>query len=182
MPRYPQLICNLTDTEKNSSGIYVLRNAHDLRVYVGAAKHLGRACASTRHELRQGRHASRQLQAYAITHGLASLRFEVLELCPVDELPTAKQRQVAAHLATDPAHGFNTLASAGFTQGQVLSDEHRARISAGKVGRPITPRTAEHQEKLASAHRGRTRSPETRAAISAATTGKKKHRKAPPAA
>lgn len=177
MPRYPQLLCNLTDTEKNSPGVYVLRNTHDLRVYVGAAKHLGRACAHTRHELRQGRHASRQLQAYVTAHGLASLRFEVLELCPMGELPTAKQRQVAAHRTTDPAHGFNTLASAGFTQGQVLSDEHRARISRAKKGRPITPRTAEHQEKLAAAHRGRKRSPETCAAISAATTGKPKHKR-----
>jgi|GEM_PF-5604674 len=168
---------NLTAEQRKSVGIYKIRvaakNAEN-RVYVGAARHLGHACSRTRHELRQGRHGSRALQACAAAHGLAALRFEVLELCPEEELPTAKQRQVTAHRATDPAHGFNTLATAGFMQGQVLSDEHRARISAGKRGRPITPRTAAHQEKLAAAHRGRTRSPATRAAISAATRGKPK--------
>ncbi len=169
----------LTDLQATSAGVYALRNTLNARVYVGASKRLLTAFRQTRQDLRRGRHSSDRLQAFVTAHGLAVLRFEALECCPVEALPAAKQRHLDQLQASDPAHGFNILSSAGIAGGQALSSEHRARISQAKKGRAITPRTPEHQEKLAAAHRGRKRSAETCAAISAATAGKPKHRTIP---
>jgi hypothetical protein len=171
------MLDNLTDEQRAGAGVYAIRCKADSRLYVGAGKHLGQAFTRARWELRRGRHGSRQLQAMATAHGLAALSFELLASCPVEELARTKQHYLDTHRATDPAHGLNIVLTAGLLAGQPLSAEHRARISAGKQGRPIRPRTAEHQEKLAAAHRGRTRSPETRAAISAATRGKPKRKR-----
>lgn len=168
----------LTDNDKAQSGVFVIRNTLDSRVYIGATKHLLNAFRQARYDLRTGQHSSDRLQAFATAHGLGMLRFDVLELCPVDQLPAAKQRHLDRYQASAPAHGFNIL-SQPVGAGQQLSPEARARISAGKKGRPITPRTPEHQEKLDAAHRGRKRSAETCAAISAATTGKPKRRTNP---
>lgn len=168
----------LTDVQAASAGVYAIRNTLDERVYIGASKWLLVGLRNVRKDLRAGKHSSDRLQAFATAHGLGVLRFEALELCPLDELPAAKQRHLDHCRASDPTHGFNIL-SAPVGPGQRLSPEGRARISAGKKGRPITPRTVEHQEKLAAAHRGRTRSPETCAAISAATTGKPKPKRLP---
>ena len=168
----------LTDAQATSSGVYALRNTLDARVYIGASKRLLTTFLQARQGLRRGKHNSDRLQAFATAHGLAVLRFDVLEYCPAHELVAAKQRHLDEHQASDPAHGFNIL-SAPVGAGQRLSAEGRARISAGKKGRSIAPRTPEHQEKLAAAHRGRKRSPETCAAISAATAGKPKRRTIP---
>ena len=172
---------NLTAAQRSAAGVYVIQTRARKRVYVGAAQHLGNACNWARSDLRRGQHGCHALQAYASAHRPTALTFEVLAVCPVEELAATKQRYLDQLQACDPAHGFNAL-HPGRPAGQKMSPEARARLSAGKVGRSITKRTPEHQEKLAAAHRGRTRSPETRAAISAATRGKKKHRKPPPAA
>lgn len=167
------LLHSLTDNDKAQPGIFVIRNTRDARVYVGSTKHLLNAFRQARNNLRDGRHNSDRLQAFAAAHGRGVLRFEALELCPVDQLAAAKQRYLDQLQASDPAHGFNVL-GAPVGPGQRLNAEGRARISAGKKGRSIAKRTPEHQEKIAATHRGRTRSPEACAAISAAVRGKPK--------
>ncbi|MBD2769675.1 hypothetical protein IC235_17430 [Hymenobacter sp. BT664] len=158
-PPRTYMLHSLTDNDKTQSGVFVIRNTCDSRVYVGATKHLLNAFRQVRNDLRDGKHSSDRLQAFAAAHGLGVLRFEALELCPVDQMPAVKQRHLDQLQTSDPAHGFNIL-NAPVGPGQRLSSEARARISLGKKGRAITPRTLEHQEKLAAAHRGRKRSPE----------------------
>ena len=63
------LLHNLTNAQKDQSGVFVIRNTLDARVYVGTTQHLGKAANQARYALRAGAHGSDRLQAFVSAHG-----------------------------------------------------------------------------------------------------------------
>ena len=60
----------------------------------------------------------------------------------------------------------------GVCAGTIFTDEHKAKISAARLGKPRKPFTDEHKAKLSAAKLGKTHTAEAKANISAAQLGK----------
>lgn len=76
----------------NASGLYVIRNKLNDRLYIGSAKNLYARRAVHFCELRKGTHHSHRLQHSWNKHGPDSFTFEVLALVPEPDLRDEEQR------------------------------------------------------------------------------------------
>lgn len=73
------------------SGIYVIRNTANGKVYVGSAVNIKGRWAVHKHGLRRGKHHSQRLQRAWNKYGEAAFVLETLELCCVDLLLEREQ-------------------------------------------------------------------------------------------
>jgi group I intron endonuclease len=184
---YMTNVCNLPLPKE--SGIYIIRNTVNSKTYIGSAVNI---------RLRRNRHVShlngnihhcKQLQNFVNKYGVETIFFEVLVLCPKEELIKTEQFYI------DSLHPeFNGSKTAGSTLGNRYSeetnnkkrlallgrkhsDERRKRMSEAKKGKPSPkrgiPMTEEQKEKLRQANLGKKLSEETKAKIGKAGIGNK---------
>lgn len=170
-----------------SSGVYIIRNSINAKVYVGSAVNFRRRFNDHRNGLRKAAHHSQRLQNFANKYGIATLRFELLATCPAENLLAVEQTFIVMYRAANPAHGFNICPVAGSALGikhsaesrnlmsvakKAMSAETRRRMSAAQKLRAKP--TAETRAKQSAARTGSTRSAETKRKISEAQKGLKK--------
>ena len=178
------------------SGVYVIRNTVSGRVYVGSSQNILSRWREHRRLLRKGKHHSAVFQRSWDKHGEAAFTLSIAEVVTsYGALFEREQHWINTLHAACSARGLNRFPTAGGARGFKMSAEaralmsaqrrgrkmppfsaeHRAAISAGKVGRRIKtlPRTAEHKAAISAANTGRKRSPETRQKMSAQRRGRK---------
>lgn len=129
-----------------SAGIYQIKHIATGRRYVGQAKNIAKRWSRHRRDLAKGIHTSRYLQNAWNKYGAEGFTFDVIEVCDVQILDEREQFHI------DQGASFNVLLFARSPRGVV--------------------RTQETKNKIADALRGKAKSPEHRAALSAANTGK----------
>lgn len=136
--------------------IYRIRNTVDGRVYIGQAINFKKRKARHLWELRCGRHSNYHLQRAWAKYGEATFVFEMIVggLAP-KELTAEEQRQIDAHQASDPEHGYNIAPAAGSNLGLKYSVESRQRMSRAQKGRTFTD---EARRRISEALKGRKRS------------------------
>jgi group I intron endonuclease len=175
-----------------SSGIYSIRNAVSGRVYVGAARVFGERWRDHRKLLRAGNHHAIRLQRSWDKHGEVVFLFAVIEVISRDAFANVldfrnamKQREqywIDVNQAASKEHGFNSLPRAFSLIGSTWSAETRAnqlaswtpeRRAAQAADRSEQKLSADHILAFGHANRGKVRTPEQRAKISAARKGKK---------
>jgi hypothetical protein len=99
------------------------------------------------------------MQAEWAEHGEASFRFEVLEIVTdPDVLPEKETAHIVARRSAEPAFGFNVNPTGYSRLGRPHSQETRLRMSAAQRGRVITP---EHRAKISIALTGKQSCPTT---------------------
>lgn len=109
------------------SGIYVIKNSINSRVYVGSSKNLYKRFNSHKSELIKGTHANKALQNFCIKHGIDKLTIEILELCEADKLINRENffiKELKGY-----GHGFNCCSTAKNFSGIKISEETRSKMS-----------------------------------------------------
>jgi len=172
------------------SGIYIIKNTLDGKVYVGSSTHVNRRWACHRHNLRNNKHSSKHLQAAWNKYGEAAFKFLLLErVFTTTNLLWREQFFLKYYKSYDSKFGYNTRHIAEANYGLVPSSETRQKISLGNKGKVVTEETAnkiriantgrkygyrsqEFKDNLSQQFTGRELSEETRLKISQANTGR----------
>lgn len=153
------------------SGIYLIRNTVNGRVYVGSAVCFASRWRLHRRTLRNGTHRNIKLARAYAKYGEQSFVYAPLLLCSPENLLLYEQRAMAAFDAVES--GYNISPTAGSPRGCRWSPEARERVSVQRKGRTLSP---EHRANLMgkpSPRKGAVLSAETREKISAKLRGRK---------
>jgi group I intron endonuclease len=161
---------NIPAEHKNASGVYIIRNTVNAKVYVGSAMKFFRQFTMQYSDLNRACHHSVLLQRFATKYGLDMLSFELLELAPAVEskLLACEQKWLDTLRCYLPKQGFNILTLAGSPSGHKMSEEFRRKMSEARKGKTLSE---EHRRKIGAAHKGKVVSEETRRKLSEASTG-----------
>ena len=160
---------------KHASGVYIIRNSVNGKVYVGSAANFWKRYQKHANNLKNQNHHCAPLQRFAAKYGADKLRFEVLELTQLEKqaLIECEQKWIDCLRCCDRESGFNLAPVAGSTLGVKHSEESRA----ARVGKRLSEET---KRRLSEAHKGKSQKPFTeeqrerqRAAVSAAAKLKK---------
>lgn len=157
--------------EQWKSGVYLITNTVNGKVYVGsAAKSIKLRWIRHRRLLRAKEHSNRHLQNAWDKYGESAFKFSVLLPCAADDCVRYEQIYIDKRNSSDREFGYNLSPTAGSCLGVIHTTETRARMSNAHKGRKKSP---EHAAKVAESNRGRKRSAETKAKLSAIHKGKK---------
>lgn len=152
-------------------GVYFICNNHNGKVYVGSSTNIRRRATHHRTSLRGKRHCNRHLQFAWLKYGELSFSWGVLEESSATGRPLAilEQHYIDLLKSADRSCGYNLQPDAVH---RTFSQETRDRMSDARRGQPAWNKgipCPEHVKKINSLfHKGRTRSPETCAKLSAA--------------
>lgn len=130
----------------HASGIYVIRNIKNGRVYVGSAVSFHARWTKHQNELRSGKHKNYKLTHSVAKHGIESFRFEPILICDKALLLFYEQR--AMDVLDSYNTGYNCSPTAASQLGVTRSPETRKRMSLGKIGKKM-PAYAVEKSRLA---------------------------------
>lgn len=129
------------------SGVYFIRNAQTQKVYVGSSVDIYRRWKSHIYDLNRNAHHSTHLQNAWNAYGESTFEFLLAESASNDkDLSAVEQKWI--HIFNAYENGYNCCPI------------------AGNVGR--LPKTEAHKRAIGDAHKGKKRSPQARANMSAA--------------
>lgn len=154
------------------SGIYVIQNVVNGKVYVGSAANMYQRYHNHKSQLSKGVHHNPHLSASWMKYGPEAFRFWVAESCGHEELLSREQWWLDALMPYSPA-GYNHCRIAGNTMGRKHSASTRKKIRAKALGRTVLHAT---RAKISALLKGKPKPPRTdeqRRNMSAAKVGKK---------
>lgn len=168
-----------------SPGIYAIINLLDGKRYIGSASNIRRRWAEHRSHLNRGIHSSPKLQNAWRKYGEENFEFRIIEnIENKDDLLVREQFWLDN---AQPAYNFQKIAgrgNAGMKRGP-LSEEHKAKLSAARKGKPLPPeqrarlielnknKTPEWCRKISESKKGKTLSDQAKANMSKAQQGRK---------
>jgi group I intron endonuclease len=156
-----------TGTRVMASGIYVIQNIKNGKVYIGSAKNIRLRWNEHRYDLNANQHGNRHLQSAWNKYGAEAFRFKKLEYCTVDQLIKREQHYLDTHMPTGIC--YNTAKNAVSPMlGRSHSEETKRKISAAHQGKQGTPHTEEARHKISVGHKGKAFSEEHRRKMSEA--------------
>jgi group I intron endonuclease len=159
---------NIPAEHKNASGVYIIRNTVNEKVYVGSSMCFAKRYKGHYQALRTDKHHSRPLQHFANKYGVETLIFELLELSKPEFNLVCEQKWMNCLEACIRAKGFNIAPLAGSCLGIIRSPETRRKASEARKGSVIS---SEQRYKISESLKGREFSQETRDKISQAKKG-----------
>lgn len=117
------------------SGIYLIGNTLDNRVYIGSASNLYKRFYNHSGDLLKKNHPNRYLQNFCNKHGLNTLFFKVLEFCERKReiLRIREQHYIDFYKPIAPI-GFNICPTAETSFGIKMSQEARKHLSDIRKG------------------------------------------------
>lgn len=148
---------------QQTSGVYLIVNTINGKMYVGSAKRFSARWSVHRSELNGGKHDNRHLQNAWNKYGADAFTFREWEAVELDRLIEREQFWIDYFDAT--RRGYNLSPVAGNTLGVKYTDEAKRRISVAKTGKPLPPFSAEHRRKIGLANKGKVVSAATRAKL-----------------
>lgn len=152
------------------TGVYVITNTVNGKVYVGSAAFSLRArLRDHKSLLRRGVHGNKHLQSAWNKYGWSAFQFDVVERCLPERCIKREQCWIDDKGSASNKKGYNINPTAGSSLWRPNSEATRAKLSKAMKGREIT-----WTDKLSDALKGRVISEETRAKISASLTGRRK--------
>jgi group I intron endonuclease len=180
---------------RRQPGVYCISHRESGLIYIGSSINMAGRWTSHKRVLRAGYHHSIRLQSAWITSGPAAFTFMVLESVPdIDQLLAREQYWLDHLQPTLPEVGYNICASATGCLGRLHSEETKAAIRLGHLGRKVSDEGRANmraawelrrmvqapfrhsdasKKRMSEAQQGHSVTPEARAAISAALMGGK---------
>jgi group I intron endonuclease len=172
------------------SGIYVIKNTTDGKVYVGSSININQRKYLHFQSLKNGAHHSVRLQRAWDKHGSSTFSFLVLEIVgDRTQLILSEQKWIDRLNAYGP-DGYNMVPNAGSNLGFAHSEQTKQKIAAKATGRPVSdetrakmsasspriskPLTEEQKKKISDKLKGRLLSAETKLKIGEASRGRVK--------
>lgn len=149
-----------------NTGVYEIVNTVNGKRYVGSSTDTARRLKEHRYRLDRGEHHSQKLQRAWEKYGSAAFTFKVLFICAQDMLTFYEQRALDGFSAV--AEGYNVLPYARSGAGRKASPETLAKMRAYQSNR-----TPEHRANIAAALTGKRMSDETKRKVGAASTGRR---------
>jgi len=135
------------------SGIYVIKNLVNGKVYVGSAVKIVQRWAEHRSMLKRGVHHSVILQNSWIKHGELAFSFNILEIVESPEFLIAREQFWIDYLdSANKLKGFNINPLAASSLGTKRTPEAIARIVAGRIG---FKHSAETKAKMSAMRKGK---------------------------
>lgn len=131
--------------EKNRSGIYIIRNNIDNRVYIGSSKNLYKRYLYHNEDLLRNKHNNIYLQRFYSKYGSDTLFFELMEYCDIDSLFEREQYYLDKYPKDIK---FNVCAKAigGFEK---HSTESKLKMSLQRKGvKRLTPHSEAHKKNI----------------------------------
>lgn len=128
---------NIPTEFKYKSGIYIIRNSVNHKVYIGSAMNLRNRFVAHRNKLICKQHKSPQLQSFVNKYGVEVLSFHALEYCEIEDILTREQYYLDNYKPFDKS-GFNTMKVAGSPKGFKHSEESKLKVSLAHKGRKHT--------------------------------------------
>lgn len=89
------------------SGIYIIRNTKNGKVYIGQSRRIANREYCHFHSLEKGRHHNKHLQRSYDTYGADAFTFEVLEYCDTEKLDEREKYWIKQYDAVNKDHGYN---------------------------------------------------------------------------
>lgn len=150
------------------SGIYIIRNVVNGRVYVGSAENFTARWNKHLRELKSGKHFNSKLQRAWNKYGSECFTFEPIVYCPKDQL--FFHEQLAIHAFSAVTSGYNIAKVAGSS---MAGREHstKAKQAISKAGKGVK-KSPESVAKRAKALQGRSLSLAQRKQIAATLSGR----------
>jgi len=108
----------------NISGIYIIKNNIDDRVYVGSAVSLAHRKGTHFYQLKNNKHGNSHLQNFVNKYSINNLTFKVIEFCSIAELINREQYYFDVY-----KNKFNIVKYAGSTLNRVCPKNVRLKIS-----------------------------------------------------
>jgi len=171
-----------------ATGIYIIRNLINKKVYIGSAVDINRRRRDHFSYLRRGNHINLHLQCAYTKYGANAFEFKILIRCEIDDLLHYEQRAIDTYReAIGWKNMYNILPTAAswlgmkhspeakakmsvIHKGKVIPSDVRAKMSAVRKGRKFS---SEHKAKISASNKGKEFSPEHKAKLSVAQKGKK---------
>lgn len=129
------MVFNIDRQNWDKSGIYVIINSINNKIYIGSSKRLRNRYHGHKSLLLKNKHPSKKLLFFTNKYGIDKLQFNLLELCDTPDLIKREQYYLDTYLPFGYI-GFNTSIIAGSTLGNSPSQEVRDKISKSLKGRP----------------------------------------------
>jgi group I intron endonuclease len=157
--------------EEIKSGIYIIRNERNQKMYVGSGIDLRKRKREHKNDLEANRHANGHLQNAFNKYGLEAFTFNVVE-CVLDanNLIPREQFYMDYYKTANAVFGYNLCSKAGSVLGYKHTEESRKQMSEAHKGKKLSEDT---KKKMSEAHKGKKRSIEVCSRLSEAHKGKK---------
>lgn len=147
------------------SGIYVILNKKNGKIYLGQAQNLHKRWKDHRACLNTNQHHNPHLQLAWNKYGAKSFQFKILERCTVDQLDEREQHYLNIYMPKQICYNISTMV--GTTRGLSPSAETRKKLSAATKSRYTDPN---ERQKTSERLKGRYVSDDTRAKMSASAS------------
>ncbi|HEX8349567.1 MAG TPA: GIY-YIG nuclease family protein [Hymenobacter sp.] len=109
---------NIPDEHRNASGVYIIRNTINAKVYVGSAINFRIRFHHHASQIRKNKHHSIKLQNFINKYGRECLSFEIIQLCSGSKKQIREcEQQWINHHESYSEKGFNIRAEAGIGEG-----------------------------------------------------------------
>lgn len=117
------------------SGIYIIRNLVNNKVYVGSAQNIRKRIVIHKYYLNKGTHHSKKLQYSYSKHN--KFLISILEKCSIKDLLKREQYWIDFYQSYKQQYGFNILKIAGSSLGHRCSEETKSKIGNANRGRKL---------------------------------------------
>jgi len=154
------------------TGLYLIINKISGGIYIGSSVHIHRRWKGHRNHLKNNTHENNKLQNSWNKYGADAFELCILSQCSKEELIPKEQCYIdflgMQNLYNLEPTSKNKLYTTGTTKekisrahkGKVLTEEHKAKLSAAKIGKPRAPYTAETCRRISESKKGVPNSPE----------------------
>ena len=151
------------------SGIYLIKNIINNKVYIGSSVNIDRRWVQHKQDLTSGKHHSIHLQQAWDKYGEQNFKFEIIEEVQKQEhLISYEQVYLEYYKSYEGDKGYNICKVAGSPLGLRHSEETKRKMSEAK-----RKQSEETKKKISEAHNGKKLSEETKQKLREVNTGKK---------
>lgn len=119
------------------SGVYIIKNLINNKVYVGSASNFQRRFYLHKRELNNNNHHSNHLQKSWNKYGSSNFEFIILENteCVKDVLLQTEQKYIDLYKSSNRKYGYNINPNAESSLGVKRSDEYKRKSSESRKGK-----------------------------------------------
>lgn len=146
---YKNLISRKTEI---ISGIYVIKNKVNNKVYIGQSKDIYKRWENHIRELNYNKHHNKHLQRAWSKYGYEKFKFDILLKCKADELNEFEHLKIKEFKSSNSNYGYNMNEGGDYVGASIVTDETKKKISEAQIGRKLTD---EWKANISKSHKGK---------------------------
>jgi len=112
-----------------TSGVYIIKNKINNKVYIGSSIHIPKRWKEHIRHLDSNEHTNQYLQNSWNQNGKDNFEFLIAEECDISNLLIVEQKWLDTTKSYEPENGYNICQYAGNTLGRFHTEEARKKIS-----------------------------------------------------